>query len=115
MKFGRQVHPTLGTTFVSNGIVIATEEQPSVLAVADGKVLYAGEFMSYGAMTVVEHPGDWYTVYGHLTHWIVEKGQEIKKGDSVGVGRPRQGGGFEAYFELRFYGKPTDPIPWLQP
>lgn len=113
-RFGRQQHPALATTFVSNGIVIVAASPQPVLAVADGKVLYAGEFMSYGPMTVIEHPGDWYTVYGHLSHWAVEKGQEIKKGDTVGVGRLRAGGGFEAYFELRFYGKITNPLPWLQ-
>ena len=81
--------------------------------VADGQVLYAGNFMSYGPMTVVEHPGDWYSVYGQLSRWNVEKGQMLKKGEVVGQtgisieGRP------EAYFELRFYGKPVDPLPWL--
>ena len=112
-RFGRQQHPTLGTTFVSNGVVIASAEPSPVCAVANGKVLYAGEFMSYGNMIVLEHPGDWYTVYGQLLKWDVEKGQVVTKGDAVGTSRPRAGGGSEAYFELRFYGKSTDPLPWM--
>lgn len=112
MKFGRQQNAS-GATFVSNGIVIAPSETEPVLAVGDGKVLYAGEFMSYGNMAVIEHPGDWYTVYGRLLKWEVEKGQALKKGDRVGMSRPKPGGGTEAYFELRFYGKSTDPMPWL--
>ena len=111
--FGRQQHPTLGTVFISNGIAVTNEEDQPVLAVADGKVLYAGQFMSYGSMVVVEHPGDWYSVYGYLLSWECEKGQNIKQGDEVGTMRPKVGGGYEGYFELRFYGKSVDPIPWL--
>jgi septal ring factor EnvC (AmiA/AmiB activator) len=111
--FGRQQNPTLGTVFISNGIAVSNDEAQPVLAVADGKVLYAGQFMSYGSMIVVEHPGDWYSVYGYLMNWTCQKGQNIKQGDKVGTMRPKVGGGYEGYFELRFYGKPVDPIPWL--
>jgi septal ring factor EnvC (AmiA/AmiB activator) len=71
--------------------------------------------MSYGAMTVIEHPGDWYTVYGRLEKWTVERGQAIKAGDAVGATGVGADGNSETYFELRFYGKPTDPMPWLAP
>jgi murein hydrolase activator len=76
-------------------------------------VLYAGEFMGYGGTVVMEHPDDWYSVYARLSGWAVEKGQAVKRGEMVGQSRTKQGGGGEAYFELRFYGKPTDPMPWL--
>lgn len=112
-QFGRQTHPMLGTPFISNGLVIHTQEAQSVRVVADGQVLYVGPFMSYGSMALVEHKGDWYTVYGRLGRWNVEKGQALKKGDAVGSMGASAGGGLETYFELRFYGKPTDPLPWL--
>ena len=35
--------------------------------------------------------------------------------DVIGWSGGAEGGGAEAYFELRFYGKPTDPMPWLLP
>ncbi len=112
--FGRQQNQSTGTPIISNGIIIEAPERTAVIAVSDGKVLYAGEFMGYGAMTVVEHPGDWYSVYGRLSSWSVEKGQMIKRGETVGRSRTKSGGGgAESYFELRFYGKPTDPMPWL--
>ena len=112
-RFGRQTDPKLGSTLISNGVIITASDRARVTAVADGKVLYAGNFMGYGNMVVIEHPGDWYSVYGHLSDWSVEKGQEIKKGAPVGRTRPRIGGQYECYFELRFYGKPVDPTPWL--
>ena len=112
-KYGRQTHPTLGTPFISNGITLRIPETQEVQAVADGQILYAGQFMSYGSMVVLEHSGDWYSVYGRLSKWGGEKGQLIKKGEVVGWTGAAQGGGAEAYFELRFYGKPVDPLPWL--
>ncbi len=113
-KFGRQTNKELGTPYISNGITIHSQQSQTVQAVADGNVLYAGQFMSYGSIVLVEHSGDWYTVYGKLFSWSVEKGQAIKAGDGVGKmnGIP---GGAETYFEMRFYGKPTDPLPWLVP
>jgi len=113
MRFGRQIQPTLGTPFISNGVIISMESPQPVKAVADGHVLFAGKFLSYGSMTVLEHAGDWYTVYGRLSKWDVEKGQDVKKGDTIGMSRAAEKGGAEMYFELRFYGKPTDPMPWL--
>ena len=113
-KFGRQRHPTLDTTFISNGVLIKASEPQAVAAVSDGKVLFAGQFMSYGPMVVLEHAGDWYTVYGQMSRWDVEKGQEIRRGESVGWTGFMEGGGAQAYFELRFYGKSVDPLPWLE-
>ena len=113
--FGRHVNATTGAAILSNGIVIATGNSQDVKAVAAGRVIYAGEFMSYGSMVVIEHSGDWYTVYGQLGGWDVEKGQELQAGDKVGSLRRQPNGTGQAYFELRFYGKPTDPLPWLVP
>jgi len=112
-KFGRQKHPELGTPYISNGLLIRLREPKPVQVVADGNVLFSGEFMSYGPMVIVEHPGDWFTVYGNMEKWVVEKGQKVKKGDLMGSSGIDEKGRHMVYFELRFYGKPTNPVPWL--
>ncbi len=112
-KFGRQKHPELTERYISNGITLRLTQKSPVEAVADGTVLYAGNFMSYGPMVLVEHKGDWYSVYGQMGSWKVEKGQNLKKGDPVGESGISETGWPEMYFELRFYGKPVDPQPWL--
>jgi len=93
--------------------LLHTGQRQSIKAVSDGTVLFAGPFMSYGFMIVVEHPGDWYSVYGHLTECPIEKGESIMAGDVLGWTSPIENGRQESYFELRFYGKPVDPLPWL--
>lgn len=112
-SFGRQKHPTLGTPYISNGLLIQAPRQSAVKAVGNGTVLYAGEFMNYGPMVVIEHKGDWFSVYGKLNNWTVEKGQKIKKGEPIGVTGVTDQSEYLAYFELRFFGKPTNPAPWL--
>jgi septal ring factor EnvC (AmiA/AmiB activator) len=114
-KFGRQREQESGGAYISNGILITARAATMVKAVAAGTVLYAGQFMRYGSMVLVEHPGDWYSVYGHLNQWAVEKGQVVKEGDPIGGTGVRGDGLNETYFELRFYGKPVDPLPWLEP
>ncbi len=113
-KFGKHNHPEFGTPYTSNGIRIKLGQEASVKSVSGGRVLFAGNFLSFGAMILVEHPGDWYSVYGHLGSLGVIKGQELTEGQTVGTSGLNEKGNQEVYFELRFYGKPVDPLPWLK-
>jgi len=112
-KFGRQKHPELGTPYISNGILMKVRNKAPIHLVADGHVLFAGAFMRNGLMVLVEHPGDWYTVYGRMSRIDVEKGQEVKNGFVLGLAGIDEKGKGEVYFEIRFYKNPTDPLPWL--
>lgn len=114
-RFGRQKQAEINTTYISNGIVVQPATSAPVKSVGQGTVLYAGQFMRYGYMVLIEHPGDWYSVYGRLAKWIVEKGQAVTAGQEIGQAGMSSTGRPEAYFELRFYGKPVDPMPWLVP
>jgi murein DD-endopeptidase MepM/ murein hydrolase activator NlpD len=40
-KFGRHKHPELGTTYISNGIIINLKQSQPVHAAADGQALVA--------------------------------------------------------------------------
>lgn len=114
-KFGRQKQAEIGTPYISNGIVVRTASLQPVKSVANGTVLYVGQFMRYGQMILLEHPGDWYSVYGRLDRWFVEKGDTVTVGQEIGQTGVTAEGKAETYFELRFYGKPVDPLPWLTP
>ena len=76
-KFGRHKQAEIGTPYISNGIVVKATGPREVKSVANGTVLYAGQFMRYGQMILLEHTGDWYTVYGRLGRWLVEKGDAV--------------------------------------
>ena len=113
VPFGLRKHPRFDTYTVQNGLEIATPEGSPVVAVYDGRVVFVDRFKGYGLMVVVDHGGKHHTLYAHLAEVGVEAGQSLTSGQEIG----KSGAGLEGpglYFEVRFQGKPEDPIEWLR-
>jgi septal ring factor EnvC (AmiA/AmiB activator) len=111
--FGEQLHPKYKTKHDRSGLLIEAEVGAKVSAVADGKVLFAEPFQSYGPMVILDHGNGWYSLYQHLQGIIVAKGQVLRQGEAVGtvgetVDGPRLG------FEIRYQSKAEDPQKWLK-
>jgi len=111
--FGRHKHPRFDTYTVQNGIEIDAPPDSPVRAVYEGTVVFADRFRGYGLMVVVDHGGKHHSLYAHLADTNVEVGQKLAGGDVLGsVGTGTEGAGL--YFEMRFQGKPEDPLEWLK-
>ena len=50
---------------------------------ADGTVVYAGTMTGYGNVVVIDHSGDLSTLYGHLSSYVVAKGESVARGEQV--------------------------------
>jgi septal ring factor EnvC (AmiA/AmiB activator) len=115
VPFGRRKHPRFDTYTVQNGIEIAAAPDSEVRAVHEGTVVFADRFRGYGLMVVVDHGGKHHSLYAHLAETLVQPGQRVVTGQTLGtVAAP----GLEdrgLYFEIRFRGKPEDPADWLKP
>jgi septal ring factor EnvC (AmiA/AmiB activator) len=112
--FGRHKHPKFDTYTVQNGIEIEARIDAPVTAVHEGTVVFAERFKGYGLMVVVDHGGKHHSLYAHLGEARVQPGQRVAAGDVIGtVGTALEGSGL--YFEMRFQGKPEDPLEWLRP
>jgi len=115
-EFGAQVNPRFGTKTFRNGIDIDVAEGTSVVAVASGQVLYTGWFRGYGNLIIVDHGGEYYTLYAHVADMRVNEGDEVRQGQTIGtVGDTGSLQGPRLYFEVRHSGKPQDPSQWLRP
>ena len=115
-EFGAQVHPRFGTKTFRNGIDIEVPEGTSITAVYPGHVVYTGWFRGYGNLVIVDHGGEYYTLYGHAAEIRVTEGDDVRQGQTLGtVGDTGSLGGPRLYFEVRHQGKPVDPVPWLRP
>ena len=115
-EYGAQVHPRFGTKTFRNGIDIDVAEGTSITAVAPGHVLYTGWFRGYGNLIIVDHGGEYYTLYAHASNIRVAEGDEIKQGQAIGtVGDTGSLQGPRLYFEVRHGGRPQDPAQWLRP
>ncbi len=96
------------------GIDIAAAIGTPVVASATGVVKYAALYAGYGGMIVIEHPGEWATVYGHLDRMTVRPSQPIAQGVVIGtVGNTGHSTGPHLHFEIRFHGIPVDPLRYL--
>uniref|UniRef100_A0A7C4XNI4 M23ase beta-sheet core domain-containing protein n=1 Tax=candidate division WOR-3 bacterium TaxID=2052148 RepID=A0A7C4XNI4_UNCW3 len=114
-KFGKIVHPKYNTTTKNNGIDIAGDYGGSVFAVAPGRVVYAGRFMGYGNLILIDHLDGFYSLYGHLSEILVKVGEEVNKGRIIGrIGESGSLSGPMLHFELRKDGKSVDPLLYLE-
>jgi murein hydrolase activator len=115
-EYGAQVHPRFGTKTFRNGIDIEVAEGTEIRAVYPGHVVYTGWFRGYGNLIIVDHGGEYYTLYAHAADIKVNEGDDVRQGQSIGtVGDTGSLQGPRLYFEVRHQGKPQDPAQWLRP
>jgi septal ring factor EnvC (AmiA/AmiB activator) len=63
---------------------------------------------------VIDHGGRHHSLYAQLSDLATSVGQRVTAGDVVGLSGQ---GGLESpgvYFEMRFGGRPEDPLDWLR-
>jgi len=97
----------------ARGIVIAARKGAQIVAPYDGKVVYAGEFRSYGQILIIEHGGRYHTLLAGLGRVDAVVGQWLLAGEPVGVLGGTRTSAPELYLELRHAGRPINPLPWL--
>lgn len=85
------------------GIDIAGAQGNPVYAADSGVVVYAGyNDYGYGEMVVIDHGYGWQTLYAHLSVINVSCGQEVIKGETIGlVGNTGNSSGAHLHFEIR--------------
>lgn len=97
-----------------NGIDIRAPIGQKVQAAQGGEISYAGALQGYGKVVVIQHGGNFSTVYAHLEHVSVKKGQSVQKADTIGrVGDSGNATGPHLHFEVRLRGQPRNPNFYL--
>ena len=68
----------------------------------------------YGYHVMIDHGGNNWTVYGHLSRILVAEGQFVAQGDVIGkVGTTGNSTGPHLHFEIRLNGSKVDPLTQL--
>jgi septal ring factor EnvC (AmiA/AmiB activator) len=106
---------------VEKGISIATRAGAQVTSPADGWVVYAGPFRSYGQLLILNAGGGYHVLLAGMERISVDLGQFVLTGEPVAV----MGNGSHIaailatgssqpvlYVEFRKDGIPVDPGPW---
>jgi murein hydrolase activator len=93
----------------SRGMTFATGGNQPVAAPADGRVVYAGPFRSYGSIVVIDHGSGWTSVVTNMATLEVAVGSQVHIGDMLG----RTGSPGHVSVELRREGRPVPIAPLL--
>ncbi len=115
LPYGSQRDPQFKTPVFRSGIFIQTEKDIYAKAIHAGKVVFAEWFKGYGQLMIVNHGDGYHTLYGSLSEIFSRVGDIIKNGQVIGrVGDSGILNEPGLYFEVRYKGKPLDPIQWLK-
>ena len=111
-----------GTGGTSKGLSLQTRENSSVISPADGWIVYAGPFRTYGQLLIINAGAGYHVVIAGMEQINVSPGQFIIVGEPVGkMGAQRVAGVGQIdvsttkpilYVEFRKNGKSIDPAPW---
>jgi murein DD-endopeptidase MepM/ murein hydrolase activator NlpD len=104
------------------GVDIANAEGTPIVAVADGKAIFAGEDeFGLGMAIQIEHGQGIYSVYGHNSKLLVRAGEPIKQGQTIALmGNTGNSNGSHLHFELRWQNRSAQNAngaidEWLDP
>jgi len=114
--FGPEKHPKFNTVIFNNGIEIApTGKEKTIKAVHGGRVVFADYFQGYGNLIIIDHGLSYYTLYGHCSKLLVQKGDLVQPGQPIAItGDSDSLKGECLYFEVRHKTRAEDPLKWLK-
>jgi len=96
------------------GLFIKAAEGAEVKAIAAGEIIFADWMRGFGNLLVVDHGGQYMTIYGNNQSLLKRPGDKLKAGDVIAtVGN--SGGNEQSglYFEMRYQGRAIDPSSWM--
>lgn len=103
-----------GSSEFHPGQDIAAPRGTPVIAPADGVVVKADWQNGYGQTIVIDHGNGLTTRYGHLSKIEVSAGQEIKRGEELGlVGSTGRSTGPHLHYEVRIGDVAVSPMYYL--
>jgi septal ring factor EnvC (AmiA/AmiB activator) len=111
--FGTHPHPTIKNVQISNnGIDFTLPSADNVVCVYDGEVVGVTNIPGFKNMVIIKH-GSYYTVYSKLDNVVISKGQQIKRGQTIGNVEVNEEGVAEVHFELWKDKSKMNPQPWF--
>ena len=108
----RAIHPVLGTARMHNGQDFEVPYGTEVYATGDGNIVESGwNSGGFGNCIVIDHGYGYQTVYGHLSDIKVSKGQNVKRGDLIGIsGSTGLSSGPHLHYQVEQFGKHENPV-----
>lgn len=114
-NYGMRKDPFTGKQKQHRGIDFAGKIGTELMAVAPGRVVSAGERVGYGTTVEIDHGLGFTTLYAHLSHINVSRGDWVRPGTIVGLGGSSgRSTGPHLHYEIRYKGNPFDPTKFVK-
>jgi len=95
------------------GVDLASLANSPVPAGNDGVVVWADFLGIYGNTVILDHGCGLFSLYGHLSTIATAKGDQVKKGQTIGsTGFTGLAGGDHLHFGMYLWGTPVNPAEW---
>ena len=113
--FGMRFHPLLGYVRPHKGLDFTAPHGTPVYATGDGRVDNSYYSSSYGNVIYLNHGFGFETRYAHLSKYIVQPGDKVKRGQIIGyVGNTGTSVSDHLHYEVLFQGEHINPINFFQ-
>ena len=97
------------------GLFISAPVGIDVIAIADGKVVYANWIRGFGNVLIVDHGDNYMSLYGNNEILTKKVDETVRGGDIIAaVGNSDRNLESGLYFELSHEGEPFDPLKWIR-
>lgn len=108
---GKIINPYGGK---NKGIDFQGKKGDSVIAVADGKVMYSGNSLpGYGNLLIIQHDNTYLSTYAHNNQLLVKEGTRVKAGQKIATMGDTGTDKVMLHFEIRQRGKPVNPLNFI--
>lgn len=99
----------------NKGIDISAKQGDNVLAARSGRVVFVNDKVKgMGKTVIIEHPGNYSTLYAYNMEILVQSGDYVKQGQAIAIagqtGRAKQP---SLHFEIRKGHEPQNPYYYL--
>ncbi|MCF7907678.1 MAG: peptidoglycan DD-metalloendopeptidase family protein [Candidatus Omnitrophica bacterium] len=99
---------------VNRGLNIQTNSiSKEVKSAAKGKVVFANQLKGWGHTVILQHLGDFYTIYANLEPSLIKEGSIAKSNQIIGNVASGKSGNHILHFEIRKRYIPQDPLQYL--
>ncbi len=112
--FGQRTDPFSGEGAYHTGVDLSAPKGTPVRVTADGLIVHADYYGGYGRLVVVDHGNGMQTYYAHLSKINILAGQEVRRGEIVGlVGSTGRSTSPHLHYEVRVGKAPVNPNRFL--
>src|SRR5262249_39734120 len=114
-RFGLREDPLLHWPGAHRGVDISAPHGTEILAVADGRVLYAAQDAANGRFVKLDHGHGLVSVYCHASKLEVRHDARVKKGEVIArVGATGRATGPHLHLQIEINRAPVDPEIFLR-